>query len=117
MLLWQSDEMRDRPPTVMDEVRNGLYFFETTLFDLVPQIYREMERALAETYPGEAFTCPLFCVTARGSAATATAIPMSRWRSPRRRLRAQKDQVLELYDREVEALYDHLTFGVDARGL
>ncbi len=48
VLLWQSDETRDRPPTVMDEVRNGLYYFESTLFHLVPQIYREVERALAE---------------------------------------------------------------------
>ena len=31
VLLWQSDETRNRRPTVMDEVRNsGLYFFENT---------------------------------------------------------------------------------------
>lgn len=47
VLLWQSDETRDRRPTVMDEVRNtGLYFFENTLLDLVPRMYNEIELAL-----------------------------------------------------------------------
>ena len=55
VVLWQSDETRDRRPTVMDEVRNVLYFFETTLFRLVPQIYRALENALAERYPSEVF--------------------------------------------------------------
>lgn len=47
LLLWQSDETRDRRPTVLDEVRNGIYFFETTVFGLVRQICSELERALA----------------------------------------------------------------------
>ncbi len=60
VLLWQSDETRDRRPTVLDEVRNGLYFFEATLFELVPRIYDELEQALATNYPGETFEIPGF---------------------------------------------------------
>jgi phosphoenolpyruvate carboxylase len=52
VLLWQSDETRDRPPTVLDEVRTGLYFFEATLFKLIPKIYDELARGLAQVYPG-----------------------------------------------------------------
>ncbi|MGL4649987.1 MAG: phosphoenolpyruvate carboxylase, partial [Caldilineaceae bacterium] len=55
VVLWQSDETRDRRPTVLDEVRGVLYFFEATLFRLLPRIYRELERALDESYPGERF--------------------------------------------------------------
>ena len=55
VVLWQSDETRDRRPTVLDEVRNALYFYETTLFRLIPRIYGELERALAESFPGEEF--------------------------------------------------------------
>ena len=33
--LWQTDELRDRKPTVIDEVRNGLYYFDETLFDVL----------------------------------------------------------------------------------
>ena len=36
----------------MDEVRNGLYYFETTLHDLAPEVAASLERAVAEHYPG-----------------------------------------------------------------
>ena len=53
--LWQTDETRDRRPTVWDEIHNGLYFFDRTLFEVVPGIYGELESALSRHYPGEAF--------------------------------------------------------------
>jgi phosphoenolpyruvate carboxylase len=111
VLLWQSDEMRDRPPTVLDEVRNGLYFFEATLFDLVPRIYREMERALAETYPGEPFDLPPFLRYGSWVGGDRDGNPFVKVDVTEETLRTQKDLVLELYDREVEALYDHLSSG------
>ncbi|MFN8566223.1 MAG: phosphoenolpyruvate carboxylase [Kouleothrix sp.] len=49
--LWQSDEVRVIRPTVVDEVKNGLYYFEATLFGLVPQLYRDLEAALVKHYP------------------------------------------------------------------
>lgn len=49
--LWQSDEIRIVRPTVIDEVKNGLYYFEETVIDLVPRIYREIEQALEIYYP------------------------------------------------------------------
>ncbi|MCP4776107.1 MAG: phosphoenolpyruvate carboxylase, partial [Planctomycetaceae bacterium] len=61
VLLWQSDETRNRRPTVMDEVRNsGLYFFENTLFDLVPRIYEELDAALVKHFPEQRFDVPSF---------------------------------------------------------
>ncbi len=36
--LWQTEETRAYRPSVLDEVRNGLYYFEATLFDLAPEI-------------------------------------------------------------------------------
>lgn len=56
--LWQSDEVRVVRPTVVDEVKNGLYYFEEGLFDLVPQIYRDLERALTKHYPGVSIAVP-----------------------------------------------------------
>jgi phosphoenolpyruvate carboxylase len=112
VVLWQSDEMRDRPPTVMDEVRQTLYFFEATLFDLVPQIYREMEKALAEAYPGETFDIPAFLRYGSWVGGDRDGNPFVNVAITEDALRTQKDVVLELYEREVERLYNHLTSGV-----
>ena len=49
--MWQSDEVRLVRPSVTDEVKNGLYYFESSLMNLVPHLYRELERALRTYYP------------------------------------------------------------------
>ena len=51
--LWGSDELRAVSPTVLDEVRGGLVYFASTLARDRPRVYRELEAALAEAYPGE----------------------------------------------------------------
>ena len=56
--LWGSDELRAITLTVLDEVRGGLVHFVTTIADTVPRVYRDLERALAEYYPGEEFEIP-----------------------------------------------------------
>lgn len=59
-LLWLTNEVRARRPTVLDEVRNGLWYFAESLFEVVPEIYRCLQRALAQAYPGHAFHIPTF---------------------------------------------------------
>jgi phosphoenolpyruvate carboxylase len=54
--LWQTEETRSYRPGVTDEVINGLYYFESTLFDLAPVLVRRLRRALAQEYPGFPFT-------------------------------------------------------------
>jgi phosphoenolpyruvate carboxylase len=56
--LWGSDEIRAVSPTVLDEVHAGLVYFTTTLVDVVPAFYRELEAAIAEAYPGEEIAVP-----------------------------------------------------------
>ncbi len=58
--LWQTDGLRDRKPTVLDEVRNGLYYFYETLFDVLPDVYQELERCLAKYYPERHWHVPTF---------------------------------------------------------
>ncbi|MEM1056235.1 MAG: phosphoenolpyruvate carboxylase [Bacteroidota bacterium] len=52
-LLLTTDEVRTNKVTVEDEVRNGLYFVATTIWDVVPEIHRDLRRALREAYGGE----------------------------------------------------------------
>jgi len=56
--LWQSDDVRAGRPSVLDEVRNGLYYFEAGLFDLVPRLYRDLESALTAAFPDHAWRIP-----------------------------------------------------------
>ena len=42
---WQTDEVRRARPHVEDEVRRNLFFFESTLYDAVPEVLDELERA------------------------------------------------------------------------
>jgi phosphoenolpyruvate carboxylase len=58
--LWATDELRATSPTVQDEVRGGLLHFSTTLAETVPRIYRDLEEALADAYPGEPIPVPAF---------------------------------------------------------
>jgi phosphoenolpyruvate carboxylase len=58
--LWLTEEVRGRAPRILDEVRNGLYYFEESLWELVPRLYQEVREALASAYPGEAFDVPPF---------------------------------------------------------
>ncbi len=58
--LWQTDELRYRKPTVMDEVKNGLYYFDQTLFECLPEIHQELEDRLSESYPDYKWEVPNF---------------------------------------------------------
>ncbi|MFC5407621.1 phosphoenolpyruvate carboxylase [Cohnella soli] len=60
LTLWQSDELRDRKPTVLDEVRNGMYFFHETLFEVLPDVYEELERCLRKYYPEQSWHVPTY---------------------------------------------------------
>ncbi len=50
--LWLSERARTSKPAVTDEVRTGLYFIESAFWQTLPQLYEDLERALAEHYPG-----------------------------------------------------------------
>ena len=56
--LWQSDDVRVVRPTVIDEVKNGLYYFEQSIVRLIPTLYRDLEYALASAYPNQQWRVP-----------------------------------------------------------
>jgi len=43
-VLWQTDEVGARRPSVLDEIRHGLWFFEQSLWDAVPALARSLRR-------------------------------------------------------------------------
>lgn len=50
VLLLNTDDVRSTKITVKDEVKNGLYFFISTIWDLIPDIVIDMEDSLHEVY-------------------------------------------------------------------
>jgi len=65
--LWQTDEVRRRPPTVRDEVKMGLDYYQACLIRALPEVYGEMADAFRETYGREVETSELPRVVRFGS--------------------------------------------------
>ena len=48
--LWQTDEVRSSRPKVSDEIKMGLDYYEVSLFETLPGLYREIATALRNEY-------------------------------------------------------------------
>ena len=48
--LWQTDEVRQARPTVRDEIRMALDYYESSIFDTLPVLYAEVASALAAEF-------------------------------------------------------------------
>lgn len=50
--LWLTDRSRVERPSVADEARTGMWYFDTTLYEVLPRLQNDLVRALARHYPG-----------------------------------------------------------------
>ncbi|MGB0389077.1 MAG: phosphoenolpyruvate carboxylase, partial [Ardenticatenaceae bacterium] len=107
--LWQTDETRARKPTVLDEARNGLYYFDSTLFELVPQIYQELEQALASYYPESSFNIPIFLRYGSWIGGDRDGNPFVTLDVTEQVLREQKKRVLKYYQSVLDGMHGHLS--------
>lgn len=51
--LWQTDEVRERRPRVIDEIRHGMWFFERVLLDDAPRVSAELQRLVPGASAGD----------------------------------------------------------------
>ena len=65
--LWQTDDVRAARPTVRDEIRMALDYYEASLFATVPTLYRELHEAFALEYPGPESQAPMPVLLSFGS--------------------------------------------------
>ncbi|MGH2900131.1 MAG: phosphoenolpyruvate carboxylase, partial [Solirubrobacteraceae bacterium] len=56
--MWGTDELRAATTTVLDEVRAGLIYFSSTLAEVVPGVYRDLEATIRATYPDADLVVP-----------------------------------------------------------
>ncbi|MDR2876871.1 MAG: phosphoenolpyruvate carboxylase [Chromatiales bacterium] len=61
-MLWKTDEVRVHRPNVAGEIRHCIYYFQDSLFQAVPIMYRELEHAITRVYGNSApqITVPSF---------------------------------------------------------
>ncbi len=107
--LWQTDENRTRQPAVIDEVRNGLFYIENTLFDLTPVLYHELRRALAAHYPDHVFTLPPFLRLGSWIGGDRDGNPFVTCAVTEATLREHKLFALRLYQRALDQLHGHFS--------
>lgn len=97
LLLWQTEEIRQRPPEVMDEVKQGLFYVERVLMEQVPALFDRCERLLRREFPEARFTVPPFLRFASWIGGDADGNPSVTSDVTRQTLLLQKSQVLKHY--------------------
>ena len=107
--LWQTDEVRHERPDVMDEVRTGLVYFDRTLYRAIPAIYRDLEDALAEAYPGASFQIPVFLEFGSWIGGDRDGNPRVTLEDTAQTLRLHRELILTRYIDSVKELLDKLS--------
>jgi len=64
--LWQTDEVRREPPSVLDEIRMGLDY-APVLIETIPVVYEEIAQALRDVYGVDVEAHDLPCIVRFGS--------------------------------------------------
>jgi len=112
-ILWRTNEVREYKPQVKDEIKNGLFFFRESLFEAVPNIYRNMERKLAKHYPDAQITVPSFLRFGSWIGGDRDGNPFVKPETTAMALRTQAQVVLEEYVRRVVTLMRVLTHSTE----
>ncbi|WP_379130979.1 phosphoenolpyruvate carboxylase [Paenibacillus sp. sgz500958] len=108
--LWQTDELRDRKPTVLDEVRNGMYYFHETIFHVLPDVYQELERCLSKYYPGQNWHVPTYLRFGSWIGGDRDGNPSVTASVTMETLRMQRKMVIREYQRIMRDLMRYLSF-------
>lgn len=108
--LWQTDELRDRKPTVLDEVRNGMYYFHETLFHVLPEVYQELERCLSKYYPEHLWHVPTYLRFGSWIGGDRDGNPSVTSDITWETLRMQRKLAVREYQRILSELFKHLSF-------
>ena len=110
-ILYKTNEVRVRKLDVIDEVKNGLYYFRESLFDAIPNIYRSMEKALGRIYKDEAkqITVPSFMRFGSWIGGDRDGNPFVKPHTTVKALRMQSQAVLEEYHNRLIILSKVLT--------
>ena len=108
-LLWKTDEVRPGKPTVRTEIKNGLHYFEKSLFEAIPLLYRNLQRGWRMTYPDAPQALPSFIRFGSWIGGDRDGNPHVTARITREACRMQTRTVLGEYIRRVRSLENILS--------
>ncbi|MGB1583547.1 MAG: phosphoenolpyruvate carboxylase [Solirubrobacterales bacterium] len=108
--LWGSDELRAVFPTVLDEVRTGLAYFNSTLGDVLPVVYRDVESAVAELHPDSGVEVPSFLRMGSWIGGDRDGNPFVTPEVTIDALELMRDQCLHFLERRVSLLAERASF-------
>lgn len=111
-MLWRTNEVRIRKPTVEDEVRYGLYYFQESLFEAIPELYRYFERAVRYAYPNDRITVPSFLRIGSWIGGDRDGNPFVTAAVTRKAIRLGMEQALTEYIKRIDNLRNMLSHSV-----
>ncbi len=111
--LWRTNEVREHKPQVRDEIKNGMYYFRTSLFNAVPQLYRNLERKINKHYPNNSITVPSFLRFGSWIGGDRDGNPFVKPDTTAMALRMQTQVILQEYIYRVVEVNKQLTHSVD----
>ena len=115
--LWQTDEVRSRRPTVYDEIKMGLDYYDVSIFETLPVLYREISEALRTAYGLEIEPHELPVVLRFGSwiGGDRDGNPFVTPEVTRAAIQLARGHLLLYYQRQLDAIIDLLTTSAQQR--
>jgi phosphoenolpyruvate carboxylase len=115
--LWQTDEVRSRRPTVYDEIKMGLDYYDVSIFETLPSLYREISEALRASYGLEIEPLDLPQVLVFGSwiGGDRDGNPFVTPEVTRDSIQLARGHLLLYYERQLQEIIDLLTTSAQQR--
>ena len=107
-ILWQTAEIREKKPSVMKEVSNGLYYFDKVLFDVLPVVHQDLEDLLEDKY-NHRFHVPSFLRFGSWIGGDRDGNPFVKAETTLKTLREHRKLVLSKYIESIQQLTDKLS--------
>ncbi len=112
-ILWKSSDVRNNKPSVEDEVRYGLFYFDASLFKAIPMVYRYFERATRKVYGNNAITIPTVLRFGSWIGGDRDGNPFVTPEVTRRAIRLHMQQALNEYYKRIKKLRKVLSHSTD----
>ncbi len=104
--LWQTGDIRLEKPTVLQEVKNGLFYFQEIFYDVIDPLYKELEDSIKDYFPDHHFRISPFLTFGSWIGGDRDGNPYVTTEITRQTLRLHKETILKKYLESVDELMD-----------